>query len=317
MAVADSGDIAPEDLLRDADAAMYAAKARGGMSHALFDEEMRVDAATHRRLEHDLNRALDAGQLTVVYQPLVRLFDGLVVGAEALLRWQHPERGMIPPDVFVPLAERTGLIVPIGNWVLSEACRQAAAWCGNEPFTIAVNVSPRQLTDRQLPDVVARVLATTGLPPDRLRLEITESVLIDGASTVGAALAQLKALGLGLALDDFGTGYASLSYLQRFPIDVLKLDRSFVRDLPSRGTSDAIVTSTVALVQALGLTLVAEGVQTQAQAEYLAAIGCQHAQGYHFGRPTAPAAISALLAERRPRQSNPPATPDSTPAPRS
>jgi diguanylate cyclase (GGDEF)-like protein len=287
-----------DELIGNADAAMYAAKLQTGMSSAVFDEDMRGDTARRIRLQHDLNRALPEGQLCLVYQPIVDLADDEIIGAEALVRWEHPEYGAISPEVFVPLAERTGLIVEIGEWILMEACRQASEWRRGRRFTLGVNFSPRQLVGPDLVDLVAGVMEGTDTPPDQFCVEITETALIDASPAVTSTLAELKALGTRLALDDFGTGFSSLSHLQRYPIDVIKIDRSFVRELPLPGPSDAIVIGVMALGEALGLDVIAEGIESAEQARHLVGLGCRQGQGYHFSGPVSATQMTALMARQ-------------------
>jgi diguanylate cyclase (GGDEF)-like protein len=286
-------------LLRNADAAMYRAKAGGKNRHATFDPTLVAAAADRLSLEADLARAVERGQLALVYQPIVALDGGAVRGAEALLRWRHPSRGVVGPAAFVPLAESSGLIVDIGRWVLEEACRAAAAWPagpGGAAAGVSVNVSGRQLADPELPAHVAGALARAGLDAGRLTLEITESVLMRDTDATLAVLSALKALGVRLAVDDFGTGYSSLRYLHRFPVDVLKIDKSFV-DGVARGAQDAALARTiVALGDMLGLRTVAEGVETEAQRDRLAAMGCDAGQGYLFAQPLEPRALRAMFA---------------------
>ena len=291
----------PESVLRDADAAMYRAKERGRGRYELFDEEMRSRAFARLAGETDLRRAIeDGGELRLHYQPIVAVADGSVRAVEALVRWQHPERGLVPPGEFIPLAEQSGLIVPLGRWVLGEACAEAAAW---PDLAVSVNVSTRQLLDRGLVADVAAVLARTGLAPERLSLEITETLIMERLEASTELLRELKTLGVRLCLDDFGTGYSSLSYLERLPLDVLKLDRSFVSGLVPTAPEPAIVAAVIEMGRALGMTVVAEGVETEEQRDRLEDLGCVYAQGFYFARPMAAAEISALpgtLGGRRP-----------------
>ncbi|MDP9485867.1 MAG: GGDEF domain-containing phosphodiesterase [Actinomycetota bacterium] len=294
MALAGPGEGTPEGLLRDADAAMYEAKARGRDRHAVFGPEMRGRSAKRLELEGDLRRALrDPGrEFRVFYQPEASVASGEVVGVEALVRWEHPERGLLPPSEFVGLAEETGLIVSLGRWVLGEACRQAEEWRrrfpgapGAEPLVMSVNLSARQFQDLGLVDAVDEALGASGLEPGGLVLEITESVLMEDAPSTVSALGGLRKLGVGLAIDDFGTGYSSLAYLTSFPVDLIKIDRSIVSGLDRDRGNLAVVLSTVALAHALDLTVVAEGVETRGEAEKLKETGCDLAHGYHFARP--------------------------------
>jgi diguanylate cyclase (GGDEF)-like protein len=279
-------------LLRNADVAMYAAKEGGKGRFAVFEPAMHDRLRDRVGLEADLRRALERGELVLAYQPLVSLADGGVVGAEALVRWQHPTRGLLSPAAFLPVAEESGLILPLGRWVLREACRQVGQWTsghGGRRLPISVNLSAHQLHHPGLVDEVVGALADTGLDPGALVLEVTESAVLRDHEVVAARLGALRARGVRIALDDFGTGYSSLSHLLYLPVDQLKIDRSFVR------ADDAIVAAILQLGQRLGLEVVAEGVETQAQAERLLALGCQLVQGYHFGRPQPAADFAGLL----------------------
>jgi predicted signal transduction protein with EAL and GGDEF domain len=273
----------PAEVLRDADTAMYRAKALGKARSALFDDAMHARAMVLLQLESDLRRAVDRGELEVHYQPVVRLRDGALRGLEALLRWTHPRRGPIAPERFVPLAEETGLIVPIGTWALEKAAAQAATWIARGVLppdaTVAVNVSGRQLAHADLAEVVEGILARTRLSPEHLQLELTETALIENDGHATASLARLRGLHVRLSLDDFGTGYSSLSYLQRFPVDCIKIDRSFVARLEE---TPRFVAGLTALANHLGMETVAEGVETRAQAERLLALNCGSAQGWLY-----------------------------------
>jgi diguanylate cyclase (GGDEF)-like protein/PAS domain S-box-containing protein len=278
-----------EALLRDADAALYQAKQRGRARFELFNESRRREAKDRRELEGELERALDTGELRVWFQPEMELPSGRLLGFEALVRWQHPERGLLSPAEFIPQAERSGLIDRLGAWVLDEACRFARKWQdardGSQSFMVAVNLSVRQLTDPLLAERVGEALADSGLPADELCLEITESALMDDADLSLGALRALKALGVRLAIDDFGTGYSSLAYLRRFPIDSVKIDRTFVSGLGSRVEDGAIVSAVLDLTRALGLSAIAEGVEKTGQRDELVRLGCGAAQGYLFSPP--------------------------------
>ncbi|HEX2039797.1 MAG TPA: EAL domain-containing protein [Acidimicrobiales bacterium] len=278
-----------ETLVRDADAAMYRAKEKGKARFEIFDDAIRMRAVRRLETEQALRRAVERGELELLYQPGVWLDSGRVAAVEALARWCHPERGPVPPAEFIPIAEETGLILPLGDWVLEQAAVLAARlqWV-SEPgwvMTVAVNLSARQLGDPKLVDRVGSLLAAHGLPPRALSLEITESVLMDDAESARRTLGELKSLGVYLAVDDFGTGYSSLAYLKRFPVDALKVDKSFVDGLGREGEDGAIVRAIVTLAQTLGLDTVAEGVETAEQVERLVELGCVFAQGYHFARP--------------------------------
>lgn len=291
----------PEDLLRDADMAMYRAKNEGRARHAIFDHGMHVKAVARLELETDLRRALDRGEMRVFYQPIVSLTTGRITGMEALVRWQHARRGLLAPDLFIPAAEETGLIVPLGAWILAQACAQARAWQDRFPdyaarLSVSVNLSARQMgTSTSFLALVEAALEDTGLPAHDLHLEATETSLMeaDGAAFV---LAQLVARGIRIALDDFGTGYSSLSYLHRFPITHLKIDRSFVREMPFRGEEAAIVRAIVTMAQSLNIAVVAEGIETPDQLSVLRALGCDFGQGYLFAPPLPASEAHALLA---------------------
>ena len=276
-------------LFREADAALVRAKTRGN-SYEMFDQSMASRAAERLALESDLHRALERGEFRVYYQPIFSLGEDehTIVEVEALVRWQHPERGLISPIDFIPVAEETGLIVLLGQWVLVEACRQAAAWRVAYPDiapTMGVNLSARQFQRGELLADIRDALAETDLDPRGLKLEITESVIMQDAEATTATLLALKGLGIRLAIDDFGTGYSSLSYLKRFPVDTLKIDRSFVDGLGEDAQDTAIVRSIVALAKALGLSVTGEGIETTIQSEQLRDLNCDRGQGYLFARP--------------------------------
>jgi diguanylate cyclase (GGDEF)-like protein len=292
-----------EDLLRDADVAMYRAKERGRSRIELFDNAMRTRMLERIETEQALRRAIRSGDLRVHYQPMFSLTTGRAVSVEALVRWQLPGGRLVRPDEFIPLAEDTGLIIPLGAWVLTRACTDIARWRRDQPdlanLEVTVNLSGRQIADSGLSSIVADALFGSGLPESALTLEITESVLMEEAETTVETLRSLKGLGVGLAIDDFGTGYSSLSYLRRFPVDALKIDRSFVGGLDQGGEDLAIVTAVVRLAKALGLDVVAEGVETQGQLRELRRVGCHMAQGYLLGRPLPDADIAGVLADMR------------------
>jgi EAL domain-containing protein (putative c-di-GMP-specific phosphodiesterase class I) len=284
-----------EELLRDADAAMYRAKELGKARCELFDQSMRNRAVERLELEAALRHALERDELKLHYQPAVDLESGRVVSVEALLRWDHPEHGMLSPSRFIPLAEQTGLIVPIGEWVIGEACRQLERW-DIPDLNMAVNVSPRQLASPALVPAVRQALEHTNLAPKRLCLEITESAVIADPEAALGQLRSLKEIGVSLAVDDFGIGYSSLANLRELlPVDILKIDKSFVDGLSTSTDDTVIVESVVSLARSLGLEAVAEGVETAEQAEMLAAMQCGQAQGYHYARPLAPSALAQLL----------------------
>lgn len=277
-----------DELLRDADAAMYQAKSDGKGRHRLFDTSMHSAAMARLELEGDLRRAIDANEFVLHYQPLASLSTGEVVSLEALVRWQHPERGLLPPSEFIPLAEENGLIVDIGRWVLRESCTRANAWQQLHPslrLTIAVNLSARQLADPLLVHDVTTVLAETGLDPASLVLEITESVLIEDADVAVARLRRLKSIGVRLAIDDFGTGYSSLSSLQSLPVDILKIDKAFIDGVTTGAEADGLIQAILRLARTFHLVTVAEGVERPDQLERLRQLGCQQIQGFWYSRP--------------------------------
>ncbi|MEU4242168.1 EAL domain-containing protein [Actinoplanes sp. NPDC026619] len=277
-----------EQLMRNADLAMYKAKSAGGGCYAAYHPDMLAGLVARLELEADLRAALDRGQLELHYQPTVDLVTSEVIGFEALARWHHPARGLIPPAEFIPIAEATGLIVPLGRWVLEEACRQAVEWTrqsGGRPVKMAVNVSVRQFDRADLVEVVAGILAETGMPAGQLCLEMTESVLMTDTDDNLEQLVRLKALGVTLAIDDFGTGYSSLAYLRRFPVDTLKIDRSFVERLGALTDDTALADTIVQLGKSLGMATVAEGIEEFGQLAALREMGCHFAQGYYFSRP--------------------------------
>jgi diguanylate cyclase (GGDEF)-like protein/PAS domain S-box-containing protein len=286
IAIARGADDRAEDLIRDADAAMYRAKERGKGRYEIFDEAMRADAVARLETESALRRALERGELRLHYQPAVELATGTITGYEALVRWEHPTRGLLSPSAFVPLAEETGLIVGIGEWVLREACTEAKRW--SEPLTLAVNLSARQLAQHDLVAMVRTAISETGTDPSRLCLEITESAVMESGAATTAQLRALKSLGVQLAIDDFGTGFSSLAHLRRFPVDVLKIDGTFVAGLGREPQDASIAAAVISLAHALGLTTVAEGVETDEQLAILKELGCNLGQGYLFARPLPP-----------------------------
>jgi len=288
-------------LLRGADAAMYAAKTGGGNAYRLYDAELVRERTLRLDMESALRRALERGELRLSYQPQVRASDGCIVGVESLLRWERPDYGNVPPDRFVPLAEATGLILPLGDWVLRTACEQLAAWraAGLPPLRMAVNVSARQLNDPAFYDLVAAVLATTGTPAESLEIEITESQLMSDLHAGLDNLARLRALGVKVAVDDFGTGYSSLGRIRSLPIDRIKIDKAFVADVVSNPDSYAIANAILAMANALQLESIAEGVEYAEQAYVLTGIQCQEFQGFLFGAPQSPESIATLLAKQK------------------
>ncbi|MFL5371976.1 MAG: EAL domain-containing protein [Myxococcales bacterium] len=291
----------PEDLLRDADVALYRAKDLGRSRYVVYHPSMRTRAREQLQFETDLRRALGRNELRVVFQPIVSLTTGLPTGCEALVEWQHPGRGRIPPSDFIPMAEETGLILPIGNWVLRESCKQVKAWagrCDGGPTpTVSVNLSARQLLHAELVDQVRAAISDAGIVPGQLRLEVTESVIMENAGPASLLLTQLKALGVHLLIDDFGTGYSSLSYLHNFRFDTLKIDRSFVSRIDTAQKNVEIVRTILSLSRALGMTAVAEGVETEGQVAQLQMLKCDSAQGFYFSRGLEGQAFAAMLSE--------------------
>jgi diguanylate cyclase (GGDEF)-like protein len=299
IAISSGTDADAENLIAEADAAMYRAKEQGGGRIETFDEVMRGDATSQLRLENDLARALDNGQFRLDYQPIVALETGQLLGVEALVRWRHPELGLVSPAEFIPIAEANGMIVPLGEWVLREACMQAASWRQGRPPgtgpTVAVNLSLRQLAEAGLPAMVGAALSDAALDPAALHLEVTESAVMQHAETAVDTLTALKELGVAIHLDDFGTGYSSLSHLRRFPIDALKIDRSFVAAVTDNDDDETIVAAIISMATSLDVEVVAEGIETPEQSELLQALGCRMAQGFFYSRPTDAETITALL----------------------
>ncbi len=297
IAIAETENDYPEDLLRNADIAMDQAKLMGKGNYQFFHNTMYSHAVQRLQLENDLRHALEAKQFYIVYQPIVSLNHAKIIGFEALLRWQHPEKNNISPTDFIPIAEETGLIVPIGYWVLQTACQQMQRWqttiLNAKNLVLSVNLSGRQLTQTDLVEHIKVILRQTGLPPQTLKLEITESVLMENAVTAIHLLRQLKEIGVLLAIDDFGTGYSSLSYLHQFPIDTLKIDRSFIEGLDNDAEQVVIVRTICNLAWNLGMDVVAEGVETGKQLSQAKALNCDSAQGYHFYKP-----LTAEMAEQ-------------------
>ena len=287
--------------MRDADVALYAAKRHGRARVELFHATAQVDDSDPLAIDRALRLALRDGELCLYYQPEVDLDTGRIIAVEALMRWQHPERGLVPPGEFIPAAEESGLIVQMGEWVLREACSQLAMWLRagtvDPDVRVAVNVSGRQLSDPQLPQTVADALAAADLDADALCLEITESAIIHDPQIALASLNAIKLQGVRVALDDFGVGFSSLSQIRELPpVDVIKIDRSFTSGLGRSSSDSAVVTAVLSLTRSLGLVAVAEGVETEEQLELLRGLGCEIGQGYHFARPMPPAELALLLA---------------------
>ncbi len=288
IALSSTGFDRVEDLLRDADTAMYRAKALGKARHAMFDTAMHARAVLLLQLENDLRRAIDRQEFRIHYQPIMLLETRSLVGFEALLRWQHPDRGLVPPAEFIPVAEDTGLIIPIGRWVLREACRQMYAWQAQFPVTpplhMDVNLSSKQLSQPELVEEIDQILRETSLDARSLKLEITESVIMENIESVIEMLMQLRSLGIQSCMDDFGTGYSSLSYLHRLPVDGLKIDRSFVSGNGLDLENPNVVQTIMALSRDLGKGAIAEGVETAEQLAQLRRFGCEYGQGYLFSK---------------------------------
>jgi diguanylate cyclase (GGDEF)-like protein len=291
----------PEDILRDADIAMYRAKGQGRGRYEMFDTTMLARAMTRLELESDLRKAVERQEFIIHYQPIVELGTQQIIGFEALVRWQHPTRGLVSPAEFIPMAEETGLIVPIGHWVLTEACHQIRAWQvqfpADPPLTVSVNLSTRQCAQTDLVQRVAEVLQSTGLNASGLKLELTESMIVEDAESTSDMLSELRALGVQVQIDDFGTGYSSLGYLQKLPIDTLKIDRTFVSRLGKDGSGSEIVQTILALAHNLGMKVVAEGIETDEQLAKLRSMQCEYGQGYLFNKPIDSQAAGILLAE--------------------
>jgi diguanylate cyclase (GGDEF)-like protein/PAS domain S-box-containing protein len=292
----DDGEDA-ETLIKNADTAMYQAKEKGRQGYQFFKPAMNIRAVERQSIEESLRRALERQELTLHYQPKIKLRTGAVTGAEALIRWAHPTRGPVPPGQFISVAEDCGLILPIGSWALREACRQARAWAdaGLPVVTMAVNVSAMEFRNDHFLENLFSVLDETRLDPKSLELEVTESVLMKRAESATSILRTVRERGVQVAIDDFGTGYSSLSYLRRFPVDALKIDQSFIRQISTAGEDTAIVTAVIAMAQSLKLRVVAEGVETQEELAFLRAHQCDEAQGYYFSRPLPAQEFAKLL----------------------
>jgi diguanylate cyclase (GGDEF)-like protein len=300
IALSASGETAPSDLVRDAEVAMYRAKAKGERSIEVFDPSMNAQAMARFQMESELRRGLEREEFELYYQPMVGLENGTIEGWEALVRWRHPERGLVPPLDFIPLAEETGLIVPLGKWVIQEACSQASQWARKYPAVLPrlmnVNLSARQFGHRDLVQDVADALKRSGLDPHCLKLELTESVMMRDPHASLEVMRALKRMNIHLVVDDFGTGYSSLSYLNRFPVGTLKIDKSFIENLGRDPENTAIVTAVISLARSLGMKVTAEGIENQEQMAYLQRLNCDQGQGYHFSRPLPAPAAEELLA---------------------
>ena len=301
IAISSSADTVPSDLIRDAEVAMYRAKTKGKGSLEIFDPSMNAEALARIQMDSEMRRALERDEFALHYQPVVGLKTGFIEGWEALIRWNHPERGLVLPQEFIPLAEETGLIVPLGKWVLEGACRQAGLWQeafpSDPPRLMNVNISGRQFGKPDLIPTVLQALAASTLAPQCLKLEITESVMMLDPLASLEAMNVFRSRNIHLVIDDFGTGYSSLSYLKRFPVDTLKIDKSFVDGLGSDPESTAIVTAVISLAQSLGMKVTAEGIETENQLAHLKRLGCDQGQGYYFSRALPPEAAEALLGQ--------------------
>ena len=299
IAYSGRGDRLPDQLLQDADTAMYQAKRKGGARHQIVDLREQRIAADRVNLQRDLRGAVSRGELRTEYQPIVATANGQIVGVEALLRWDHPSRGLVMPNVIVPLAEQSGLITDIGRWILEQSCTAWTRWVGfgHPDLTMSVNVSAHQLMAPDFSEVVSVVLDRAGTNPHLVTLEVTESVFVQDSERALVVLAELKEIGVTLALDDFGTGYSSLNYLKRFPIDIVKIDQAFIGDIERDASSHAIVVAVIDLAHLLGMTVVAEGVETRTQRARLASLGCDRCQGFYFSGPMSSGDLDVLLEE--------------------
>ena len=300
---------AAHDLLRDADIAMYRAKVLGKARYEIFDRTMHAAAVARLNFEADLRHAVDRGEFCVHYQPIVSVSDERIVGLEALVRWQHPTRGLLPPEQFIPLAEETGLIVPIGEYVLREACRQIRVWTesfpNDPPLTVSVNLSAKQFIRPDLISRIRRILGETGADPQQIKLELTESAAMENAEHTKRLLSEFKQIGFQLAIDDFGTGYSSLIYLRRFPIDTLKIDRSFVSRMDANSENLEIVRTILELARNLNMDVVAEGAETAADVHHLKDLRCDYAQGFFFSKPLDAESLETLLRQRSRNEAGP------------
>jgi diguanylate cyclase (GGDEF)-like protein len=300
IAIAPDDGIASDELMKNADMALYRAKADGRGTYRFFEPAMDASIKARRSLENELRKALIEGEFTLHYQPILNLNENRISTCEALIRWQHPERGMVSPADFIPVAEDIGLIIPIGEWVLRKACADAASW--PKDIKVAVNLSPIQMMNANLMAVVIGALAASGLPASRLELEITESVMMQNTEATLATLHQLREVGVKISLDDFGTGFSSLSYLRRFPFDKLKIDRCFISDLSQADDALTIVRAVTTMAKSLGMITTAEGVETKEQLAQVRMLGCTEVQGYYIGRPQPQEQVTRLIASFAPRQ---------------
>jgi EAL domain-containing protein (putative c-di-GMP-specific phosphodiesterase class I) len=301
VALSSTGYDRAEDHLRDADTAMYRAKAQGAGRHEIFDASMHEHAVRVLQLETDLRRAIERQEFRLHYQPIVSLPTGQIAGFEAMVRWLHPERGLLPPAEFIAFAEHTQLIIPITRWVLQEACSQVRIWQtqfpANFPFSVSVNLTAKYLAKRDLLEEITALISANGMAPENLVLEITESQIMEDPESVSSSLLHLSDSGVKVHIDDFGTGYSSLGYLASFPVHALKIDRAFVQTLNGDNKNASIVRSVISLAHNLGLEVIAEGVETAYQLEYLRALKCQYAQGFFFSPPVDQGEVARLLSE--------------------
>ncbi|HKL48916.1 MAG TPA: GGDEF domain-containing phosphodiesterase, partial [Desulfuromonadales bacterium] len=290
-----------ETLIKNADVAMYRAKKKGGNTFLYFAPEMNLHSTEVLEMEADLRRALERQEFVLHFQPKVDLVNGRIFGSEALVRWNHPEKGMISPGSFIPLAEEIGLIVPLGLWVLEEACRCNRRWqeAGFDPGTVSVNLSARQFREADLPSTIEQALEKNGMAPHLLDLELTETMVMDDPQKAVETMQRLKTLGICLSLDDFGTGYSSLNYLRWFPVDTLKIDRSFIVDAVESPTGASLTTSVIALAHSLNLVAVAEGVETLEQLQFLKNCSCDSFQGFFFSKPVPADEFETMLRQKR------------------
>jgi diguanylate cyclase (GGDEF)-like protein len=300
LAMAPDDGTSPDELLKNADLALYRAKADGRGTFRFFEPDMDARIKARRAMEIALRNALAAGEFVLHYQPILNLAENRVTCCEALVRWQHPDRGLIQPGEFITLAEEIGLIGPLGEWVLRKACADAASW--PDDIKVAINLSPLQINSGTLVPVLINALASARLPADRLELEITESVMMQNTEMVLATLHRLRGLGVKISLDDFGTGYSSLSYLRRFPFDKLKIDRSFIGDLSRRDNAQPIVLAVNTMAKSLGMVTTAEGVETREQLDHARALGCTEAQGFFISRPKPIEDVLQMIVEHQPRK---------------
>jgi predicted signal transduction protein with EAL and GGDEF domain len=289
IALSNAAYTKPEELLRDADIAMYRAKGAGRARYQIFNQAMHEQASVRLQLETEIRRAVERGEFRMFYQPIIEIQSGKTIGFESLVRWQHPERGIVSPDDFIPIAEETGQIIPLGEWVLRESCRQFREWqsekIADENLTISVNLSCKQFMQSDLVERITAILQETQLNAECLRLEITESHLIEDSELAVTIIKRLRDIGVKLSIDDFGTGYSSLSYLHRLPIDFLKIDRSFVSRMLTNNENSEIVQTVITLAKNLGIEVIAEGIETIEQAEQLRKLNCRFGQGYFYSKP--------------------------------